>query len=82
MKQVEPGAQHGALVTSRELRRAARLNKADFDALALELARQGRLVLHRHDFASSLSPEEKDELVSDGQGNYYVGLALRPTAPG
>jgi hypothetical protein len=82
MKQIEPGAQRGALVTSRDLRRAAKLSKPDFDALALALGRQEKLVLHRHDFASSLSPEEQDELVSDGQGNYYVGLALRPPGAG
>lgn len=78
MKQIEPGAERGALVTARDLRRVASLDKAGFDSLALELARNGKLVLHRHDFASSLSPVERDELITDGRGTYYVGLALRP----
>lgn len=78
MKQIEPGAERGALVTVRSLRRSANLNKPDFDSLALELARRGTVVLHRHDFPSSLTPQERDELVTDGNENYYVGLALRP----
>ncbi|MEY3226139.1 MAG: hypothetical protein RLZZ536_758, partial [Planctomycetota bacterium] len=35
------------------------------------------IVLHRHDFASSLSVVERDELVTDGEGQYFVGMALR-----
>jgi hypothetical protein len=77
MRQIEPGADRGALVTSRELRRAAGIDKLPFDQLVLELARQGRLMLHRHDFASGLSPAERDELVTDGAGAYYVGMVLR-----
>jgi hypothetical protein len=34
-------------------------------------------VLHRHDFPASLTAAEKDELIRDTQGNYYVGVALR-----
>ena len=77
MRQIEPGADRGALVTARELRRAASLDKAEFDRLVLETARQGRLMLHRHDHAAGLSPTERDELVTDGAGVYYVGMALR-----
>ena len=77
MRQIEPGAERGALVASRELRRAANSDKADFDRAVLDLARQGRLMLHRHDHASGLSSSERDELVTDGAGTYYVGMALR-----
>jgi len=77
MKQVEPAAVNGALVAARELRRAANLPKSQFDEAILALARQGRLMLHRHDFASSLDPTEREELVTDGAGTYYVGVALR-----
>jgi hypothetical protein len=56
------------------------LEKQLFDRAVLELARQGRLSLHRHDFPSSLSPAERDELVTDGAGAYYVGMALRQNA--
>lgn len=77
IRQIEPGADRGALMTARDLRRAANLEKRQFDELVLDLARQGRLMLHRHDHASSLSPAERDELVTDGAGAYYVGMALR-----
>ena len=77
MRRLEPGADRGALVGSRDLRRAAQLDKFPFDQAVLELARQGRLSLHRHDYAASLSPAERDDLVTDGAGTYYVGMALR-----
>lgn len=77
MRRIEPGADRGALVVSRDLRRAARIDKESFDRAVLALARQGKLSLHRHDFASSLTPTERDELVTDGQGTYYVGVAIR-----
>jgi hypothetical protein len=77
MKRLEPGAERGALVGARDLRRAARLDKAHFDSAVLELSRRGRVSLHRHDYPASLTPEERDELVTDGAGTYYVGLALR-----
>ncbi len=77
MRQIEPGTDNGALVPARNLRRAAQLDKRDFDLRVLDLARAGRLTLHRHDFATGLSTTERDELVCDGAGTYYVGMALR-----
>jgi hypothetical protein len=77
MRRIEPGADRGALVGARDLRRAAKLEKPSFDREVLELARQGRLSLHRHDFPASLSQVERDELVTDGTGTFYVGMALR-----
>jgi glycosyltransferase A (GT-A) superfamily protein (DUF2064 family) len=77
MRLIEPGANRGALVGARDLRRAAKLEKQSFDRAVMELARQGRLSLHRHDYATSLSAAERDELVTDGAGTYYVGMALR-----
>jgi hypothetical protein len=79
MRQIEPGAERGALVAARELRRAANLDKPQFDQAVLGLARQGRLMLHRHDYANGLSSSDRDELVTDGAGAYYVGMALRRT---
>jgi len=78
MKRIESGAERGALITARDLRRAAGLGKAEFDRAALELARSGRLVLHQHDYPAGLTPAERDDLIADDRGNYYVGLALRP----
>lgn len=77
MRRLEPGADRGALVGARDLRRAARLEKSLFDQAILELARQGRLSLHRHDYATSLSSTQRDDLVTDGAGTYYVGMAIR-----
>jgi hypothetical protein len=77
MKQIEPGAANGALVGARDLRRAVKLDKGEFDRMVLDLSRHGRLSLHRHDYPSSLSPQERDELVTDGSGSYFVGIALR-----
>jgi hypothetical protein len=77
MRRIEPAAERGALVVARDLRRAARLDKSAFDRAVLELARKGRLALHRHDYAASLSPAERDDLVTDGAGTYYVGMVLR-----
>jgi hypothetical protein len=78
MKRIEPGAERGALVGARELRNAVRMPKAEFDHAIMELARQGQLSLHRHDYATSLSQQERDELVTDGNGTFYVGMAFRP----
>jgi DNA-binding MarR family transcriptional regulator len=80
MKQIEPGAERGALVAARELRRAAKLGKAQFDTAALDLAREGKLSLHRHDHVNSLTQEERDELVTDGTGTYYIGMVIRKDA--
>ncbi|MSR58518.1 MAG: hypothetical protein EXS05_12830 [Planctomycetaceae bacterium] len=77
MRRIEPGADRGALVGSRELRRVAKLEKTRFDRAALELARDGRLSLHRHDYPASLTAAERDELVTDGDGTYYIGMAIR-----
>lgn len=77
MQQLDPGADRGALVPARVLREAAKMPKAEFDALVLQLSRQGKIALHEHDFVASLRPEDRDELVTDGRGTFYVGMALR-----
>jgi len=75
MTRLQPPGQRRALVSIRELRRSVELAKSVFDHIVLSLAIQGRVALHHHDFPSSLSPEERDELVRDEQGTYYVGIA-------
>jgi hypothetical protein len=77
MKQIEPGAVRGALVSARELRRVANLDKVEFDRTVLGLAQSGRIMLHRHDHPSGLSQAERDELVTDGADGYFVGMAIR-----
>ncbi len=76
---VEPRAVERALVSLRDLRRAVFLSKAEFDAAVLGLARKGRVALHFHDFPASLGPEERDALVQDERGTFYVGVVLKET---
>ena len=80
ISQLDPAAWRGALVAVRDLRRSPALvgvSRDAFDQAVLELGRQGRVALHRHDWPQSLTPEERYELVTDGQGTYYIGIALR-----
>ncbi|WP_437190875.1 hypothetical protein [Planctomicrobium sp. SH527] len=77
IRHIEPGAAQGALVGIRDLRRAAGISKPEFDSMLLELSRQGQVSLHRHDYPASLTAEERNDLVVDPHGTYYVGVALR-----
>ena len=49
--------------------------KSSFDRVVLRLAEQGTIVLHRHDYPESLSRRERDALVSDERGNYFIGVS-------
>jgi hypothetical protein len=83
MIRIEPKAASGALVSIRDLRRAMRGQvpaQDDFDRAVLRLADQGRVALHRHDYPSSLNAEQRADLIPDGQGSYYIGVALRDRA--
>jgi len=80
MNRLESGAARGSLVSARDLRRAAGLPKTSFDQAVLDLARAGEVSLHKHDYPASLTDAERDELVTDGNGNYFVGVAVRQPA--
>lgn len=67
----------GSLIAMRKLRAAVSLPKARFDAVLLELYASDAVILHHHDHVSSLSAAERESLVVDEHGNYYVGVALR-----
>lgn len=71
---LQPLGQNRALVSIRELRRSLGLAKSRFDRAVFSLALQGKVALHQHDFPSTLSPEEREELVKDEQGTYYIGI--------
>ncbi len=80
VRQLTPNEAGRALVSLRELRRSleSRLpDKSRFDDAVLRLAEQERVDLHRHDFPSSLSEDERLGMVPDGRGSYFIGLALR-----
>lgn len=88
MQKVDPGADRGALIGTRDLRKQfGDLSKEEFDAKIMRMAEKGKLTLHHHDFAFSLSQAERDELVSypvpedswwghKGRA-YVVGVAVR-----
>jgi hypothetical protein len=80
MTRLKPAASAGALVSLSELRNTLAVElptKQSFDQAILRLAETGRFALHHHDFPSSLSQEERDALVLDERGNYYIGIVLR-----
>lgn len=91
IRDIEPGADRGALVGCSELRREfPRTPKAEFDRAVCDLARAGVLCLHRHDYVTSLTPQERDEMVwcstdpatdtwskQSCPGAFFVGVALR-----
>jgi hypothetical protein len=77
---LKPSAATGAPVQLSQLRHALRPEIPDkdvFDRTIMRLAEQGRVAVHRHDYASSLNQEELAALVSDGRGNYFTGVTLR-----
>jgi hypothetical protein len=80
ISRLQPIGQKRALVSIRELRRFLPLSKSDFDRAVLDLALQGRVALHHHDFPTSLTPVEREELVQDKQGTYYVGIVPKEMA--
>jgi hypothetical protein len=77
---LQPPGQKRALVSIRELRRSVSLSKSVFDKTVLSLALEGKVALHHHDFPASLAPDERDELVRDEQGTYYVGIVPKETS--
>jgi hypothetical protein len=64
------------LISIGDVRSASGLPKSVFDALALRLMRERRLVLHEHDFPQSLSAAKRADLVEDAKGRVFVGMAL------
>lgn len=65
----------GSLLSVSALRGLCSLPKTRFDSIVLRLSRAGRVVLHHHDFAASLSETKRADLVLDERGTYYVGIA-------
>ena len=80
MLQINPSVATGAPVELNQLRQSLHSEIADkdiFDQAIMRLVRQGRVAVHQHDYVGSLSQEELAALVSDGRGNYFVGVTLR-----
>jgi hypothetical protein len=64
----------GMLLSVRELRAQLPFDKPRFDALALDLSRDGLIALHHHDFPTSLPEHERAALIEDARGTHYVGI--------
>jgi hypothetical protein len=80
MQQINPSVVTGAPVQLSQLRHSLRSEIADkdiFDQAIMRLAEQGRVAVHQHDYVGSLNQEELAALVSDGRGNYFIGVTLR-----
>jgi len=78
MIQLKLAVANGATISLSELRRSLASEssvKSSFDQAVLRMAEQGTIVLHRHDYAASLSRRERDALVSDDRGNYFIGVS-------
>jgi len=68
----------GLLVTAPRIYRALpEVAKAEIDAALLRLQEARRVILHRHSNPQSLSDEERQSLIQDVAGNYYVGACWR-----
>ncbi len=75
--EIEPAARRQALVSIVSLRAALNLPKQVFDQAILNLAGQEKIFLHRHVHPGRMNQEELSQMVTDGQGNYYMGVVLR-----
>jgi hypothetical protein len=78
MIQLKLAVANGAPVSLTELRHSLPSEtsvKPHFDRVVLRLAEEGTVVLHRHDYPDSLSRRERDALVSDERGNYFIGVS-------
>jgi len=80
MSRLNPHAARGALVYLPELRQALRdrfSDKASFDRAVLWLAEQGKVQLQSHDLPSVLSPEEREAMIDNGRGGYFIAIGIR-----
>jgi hypothetical protein len=77
----DPFRTHGPHVPAK-IRRELGIEKAVFDAAVVELLRERTVYCAEHDHPWRLRPEERDELVADGRGVFYVTISdRRPARP-
>jgi hypothetical protein len=77
MLQIVPNAANQAPVWIPDLRNALNLPKYTFDLAILILAKQGTIFLNRHAHPAQMTGAEKETMIADGRGNYYVVAVLR-----
>ncbi len=80
MKELEPASVRGALVYIPKLRKALedRLpDKRAFDEVILSLAGQGMVQLQSHSRPGELTKDERDALIDNGRGSYFMAIGIR-----
>ena len=77
MLKIVPSAAKQAPVWLPDLRNALDLSKDTFDRAVLILAKQGKVFLNKHAHPAQMTDTEKETMIADGQGNYYVVVVLR-----
>jgi len=78
LERIEP--RRGLVVAVSKLRHAPELagvSKSGFDAAAMHLFGARRVFLHDHTAPHTLTAAEQDDLIADGKGTFYVGIAWR-----
>jgi hypothetical protein len=76
LRQVASENPPGELLLARHVRDRAPIEKARFDAAALELFRDRLIILQHHDHPKALSEAERSTLIFDGHDTYFLGMAL------
>jgi hypothetical protein len=77
MLKIAPGAAKQAPVWIPDLRNALDLPKKTFDRAIRNLSKQGIVFLNKHAHPAQMTDAEKETMIADGQGNYYVVVVLR-----
>jgi hypothetical protein len=77
MIKIVPSAANQAPVWIPDLRGALDLPKITFDRAILTLAEQGKIFLNKHAHPAQMTDPEKETMIADGRGNYYVVAVLR-----
>jgi hypothetical protein len=77
LRDLSARSKSNGLLSVAEVRARVALEKPELDRVMLELAKEGVVTLHQHDFPSSLSDSERALLVVDSRGNHFIGIALR-----
>jgi hypothetical protein len=80
MVNLKPASARGALVYLPDLRRRLQdrfRNKQEFDRAILSLAEKGRVQLQSHSLPASLNEVEREAMIDNGRGSYYMAIGIR-----
>ncbi|MCP4108031.1 MAG: hypothetical protein GY749_21210 [Desulfobacteraceae bacterium] len=75
--EIDPAARQQAPISIPKLRNSLDLSKKIFDQSIIGLCTQGKVFLNKHAHPVQMNEEEREQMVADGQGNYYVVIVLR-----